>query len=176
MEMFASGCLLLPFSGNLWSLKNVPSPLCSAADCCEGRCSPCSHSETLLCRLIHFLVVVVVQSLSHVRLCDPMDCSSPGFPVPHHLSEFLEVHVHCISDPSNHLILCRPLLLLPSVFPIIRVFSNELTVASSGQSIGVSISFPCPSPRSFPCRGPTCDGRHLTKQSSLGNNQAWTSA
>ena len=135
----------------------VPIPRCSCAD-------------------IHFLVVDVVQLPSHVRLCDPMDCSSPGFPVPHHLSEFLEVHVHRISDPSNRLILCHPLLLLPSVFPSIRVFSNELTVASSGQSIGASISFPCPSPRSFPCRGPTCDGRHLTKQSSLGNNQALTSA
>ena len=38
--------------------------------------------------------------------------------------------------PSNHLILCRPLLLLPSIFPSIRVFSNEL-FASGGQSIGI---------------------------------------
>ena len=42
--------------------------------------------------------------------------------------------------PSNHLILCRPLLLLPSVFPRIRVFSNERFFTSSGQSIGVSAS------------------------------------
>ena len=42
--------------------------------------------------------------------------------------------------PSNHLILCRPLLLLPSVFPTISVFSNESFFASSGQSIGVSAS------------------------------------
>ena len=41
--------------------------------------------------------------------------------------------------PSNHLILCHPLLLLPSIFPSIRVFSNEL-FASGGQSIGVSAS------------------------------------
>jgi len=41
--------------------------------------------------------------------------------------------------PSNHLILCRPLLLLPSIFPSIRVFSNQL-FASGGQSIGVSAS------------------------------------
>ena len=40
--------------------------------------------------------------------------------------------------PSNHLILCRPLLLPPSVFPSIRVFSNESVLASGGQSIGVS--------------------------------------
>ena len=42
--------------------------------------------------------------------------------------------------PSSHLILCRPLLLPPSVFPSIRVFSNESLFASGGQSIGVSAS------------------------------------
>ena len=42
--------------------------------------------------------------------------------------------------PSNHLILCHHLLLLPSVFPGIRIFSNEATFASGGQSIGVSAS------------------------------------
>ena len=39
--------------------------------------------------------------------------------------------------PSSHLILCRPLLLLPSIFPSIRVFSNESTLCVSGQSVGV---------------------------------------
>ena len=42
--------------------------------------------------------------------------------------------------PSNHLILCRPLLLLPSIIPSIRVFSNESAFASGGQSIRVSAS------------------------------------
>ena len=42
--------------------------------------------------------------------------------------------------PSNHLILCRPLLLLPSIFPSIRVFSNESVFTSGGQIIGVSAS------------------------------------
>ena len=41
---------------------------------------------------------------------------------------------------SNHLILCRPLFLLPSIFPSIRVFSNESVLRISGQSIGVSAS------------------------------------
>ena len=58
-------------------------------------------------------------------LCDPMDCSMPGFPVHHQLLELAQTHVHRVSVPSNYLILCRPLLLLPSVFPSIRVFSNE---------------------------------------------------
>ena len=42
--------------------------------------------------------------------------------------------------PSNHLILCHPLLLLPSIFPSIRVFSNKSFLCISGQSIGVSAS------------------------------------
>ena len=58
-------------------------------------------------------------------LCDPMDCSMPGFPVLHQLPELAQIHVHWVSEPSNHLILCRPLLLLPSIFPSIRVFTNE---------------------------------------------------
>ena len=41
------------------------------------------------------------------------------------LPELAQTHVHQVSDTSNHLILCRPLLLLPSIFPSIRVFSNE---------------------------------------------------
>ena len=58
-------------------------------------------------------------------LCDPMDCSTPGFPVHHQLPEFTQTHVHRVVMPSNYLILCHPLLLLPSVFLSIRVFSNE---------------------------------------------------
>ena len=50
-------------------------------------------------------------------ICDPMDCSTTGFPV--QIMSFESVM------PSNHLILCRPFLLLPSIFPSIRVFSNE---------------------------------------------------
>ena len=42
--------------------------------------------------------------------------------------------------PSNHLILCRPLLLFPSIFPSIRVFSNGQFFTTGGQSIGVSAS------------------------------------
>ena len=54
-----------------------------------------------------------------------MDCSMPGLPVHQQLPEPTQTHVHWLGDPSNHLILCRPLLLLPSIFPSIRVFSNE---------------------------------------------------
>ena len=60
-----------------------------------------------------------------LTLCDPMDCSTPGLPVHHQLLKFTQTHVHWVSDAIHHLILCRPLLLLPSIFPSIRVFSNE---------------------------------------------------
>ena len=61
-------------------------------------------------------------------LCDPMDCSMPVFPVHHQLPELTQTQVHWVSDGSNHLILCCPLLLLPSIPPSIRVFSNESTL------------------------------------------------
>ena len=81
-----------------------------------------------------------------------MDCSTPAFPVHHQVPELIQIHVHWVGDairpshpfqsiiksrslfrfmfiesvmPSNHLILCHPLFLLPSIFPSIRVFSNE---------------------------------------------------
>ena len=55
--------------------------------------------------------------------CDPMDRSTPGLPV-HHMSLPKPMSIESVM-PSNRLILCRPLLLLPSIFPNIRVFSNE---------------------------------------------------
>ena len=58
-------------------------------------------------------------------LCDPMDCSKPGLPVHHQLPSLVKLMSIKSVMLSNHLILCRPLLLPPSVFPSIRVFSNE---------------------------------------------------
>ena len=58
-------------------------------------------------------------------LCDPMDCSTPGFPVLHYLLEFAKTHVHELVMPSNHLILWHLLLFLPSIFSNLRVFSND---------------------------------------------------
>ena len=68
--------------------------------------------------------LVVVQSFSLVQLCDPMDCSTPGLPAHHQLPKFTQTHDHCVSD-TIHLIRCCPLLFLPSIFPSIRVISNE---------------------------------------------------
>ena len=54
-----------------------------------------------------------------------MDCSTPDFPGHHQLLELAQTHAIKSVMPSNHLIFCRPLLLLSSIFPSIRVFSNE---------------------------------------------------
>ena len=88
-------------------------------------------SETELLRpFFHFISISSVQ-FSHSgcpTLCDPMNHSKPGLPVHHQIPEFTETHVHRVGMPSSHLILCRPLLLLPPIPPSIRVFSNESTL------------------------------------------------
>ena len=61
-------------------------------------------------------------------LCDPMACSTPGLPVHHQLLEFTQTHIHRVTDairPSHPLSSPCP---LPSIFPSIRVFSNELAL------------------------------------------------
>ena len=58
-------------------------------------------------------------------VCNPIDCSTPGLSVHHQLLEFTQTQSIESVMPSNHLILCCPLLLLPSVFPSIRFFPSE---------------------------------------------------
>ena len=62
---------------------------------------------------------------SCLTLCDPMDCNTSGLPVHHQLPELTQSHVHWVSDATQLSHLCHPLLLPPSVFPSIRVCSNE---------------------------------------------------
>ena len=62
---------------------------------------------------------------SCLTLCNPMVCSTQGLPVHHQLRSLLTLMSIESVMPSNHLILCHPLLLLPSISPSIRVFSNE---------------------------------------------------
>ena len=59
------------------------------------------------------------------NFCYPMDCSTPELPVLHHLPELTQLMSIESVMPSNHLILCHPLILLTSIFPSIRVSSNE---------------------------------------------------
>ena len=59
-------------------------------------------------------------------VCDPMDYSTPSFAVLHTIGQSLLKPMYIkLVMPSNHLILCRSLLILPSIFPSIRVFPNE---------------------------------------------------
>ena len=88
-----------------------------------------------------YLLQVVVQLFTHVRLfCDPMDCMQhtrlpcPS-PFPGVCSKLMSIE---LVMPSNHLILCRPLFLLPSLFPGIRVFSNKSAL--------LQVVFPFPGP------------------------------
>ena len=73
------------------------------------------------------MVTIQFSSVAQLCLtpCDPMNCSMPGLPVHHQLPESTQTHVHVLVMPSKQLILCRPLLLLPLIFPSIRVFSNK---------------------------------------------------
>ena len=82
-----------------------------------------SHPPTIDQGLSNFQFSSVIQSC--LTLCNPMNRSMPGLPVHHQLPEPTQTHVIGSVMPSNNLILCRPLLLLPSIFPSIRVFSNE---------------------------------------------------
>ena len=78
-------------------------------------------------------------SQSCPTLCNHIYCSTPAFPVinSQNLLKFMSFK---LVMPSNHLILCHPLLLLPAIFPIIRVFTVSQFFTSSGQSIGASPS------------------------------------
>ena len=89
-------------------------------------------SNVILWKLINPFRIIDVPSCSvtqlYPTLCAPMDCSMPGFPVLHHFPELAETHVHWVSDAIQPSVLCHPLLLLPSIFCSIRVFSNESTL------------------------------------------------
>ena len=94
------------------------------------------NRSSVVYTLIHFFVIVKwyiiflsVQFSSVAQLCliicYPMNQSTPGLPVHHQLLELLKLISIESVMPSSHLILCRPLFLLSSIFRSIRVFSNE---------------------------------------------------
>ena len=94
-----------------------------------------------VCSLYHFFCYVywaVKQSWDKLQFssvtqsflthCDPMNCSTPSFPIHHQLPEPIQTHVHRVSDASQPSHPRLPHLLLPSIFPSIRVFSNVLVL------------------------------------------------
>ena len=73
-------------------------------------------------------------------LCDPMDCSTPGFPVQLQLLEFTQTHVHWVGYAIQAFCLCHPLLILPSIFPSIRwpkYWSFSFTISPSSEYSGL---------------------------------------
>ena len=78
--------------------------------------------------LMNALIICCSGTKSCPAICDLMYCSMPGCPVLHHFQELLKLMPIELVMPSNYFILCHPLLLLPSIFPSIRVFSNDLAL------------------------------------------------
>ena len=85
-------------------------------------------------KLFRYTSHIYIYSCSVIRscptLCNSMDCSLPGFPVPHHLPEFAQFVFIALVIPSSHLILWCLLLLLPSIFLRISDFSIESSVCN----------------------------------------------
>ena len=116
----------------LW-LTNIPLYICTTS---------LSIHLSQAFRWIPCLCRSVAQSCP--TLYDPMNSSSPGFPVFHYLPGFAQTHSIESLMPSNHLILCCPLLLLPSIFPSTGVFSSELSLCiryPKHWTLSFSISF-----------------------------------
>ena len=77
-----------------------------------------------------------------LTLCDPMDCSTPGFPVLHHLLELVQTHIHGINDPIqlSHPLSVVPFSSCPQSFPASGSFPMSWLFLSGGQSVGASAS------------------------------------
>ena len=94
---------------------------------------------------------------SCLTLCDPMNHSMPRLPVHHQLLEFTQSMSIQLVMPSNHLIFCHLLLLLPSIFPSIRVFLNESALLNMWPkywsfSFNISLSNEYSGRKAMPCR------------------------
>ena len=90
-----------------------------------------------------FNILILCCGCSVTKLClhDPMDCSTPGFPVPHNLSEFVQVHVHCIGDAVTTISSSVTLFSsCPQSFLALRSFPLSWLFPSGSQSIGASAS------------------------------------
>ena len=90
------------------------------------------------------------QLLSHVRLCDPMNQSTPGLPVHHQLPEFTQTHVHRVSDAIRDAISSSvvPFFSCPQSLPASESFPVSQLFAWGGQSTGVSASASFPPKKS----------------------------
>ena len=118
------------------NLNDIKQNFIRLIDFASQEFSQSSTSQHL--RLLFISVQFSSITQSCPTLCDPMNSSMPGLPVHHQLPELTQTHVHWVGDAINHLILCRPLLLLSLSFPASGSFPMSQLFA--GQSIGVSAS------------------------------------
>ena len=96
----------------------------------------------MLTRLLYvnYTSISSVQSLSHVWLCDPMDCSMPDLPVHHQLLEFTQTHAHWVGDAIQPSSSVNPFSSCLQSFPASGSLQMSQFFVSSGQSIGISAS------------------------------------
>ena len=123
-------------------LNDLSSYLQILSSVCSNLLGP---SNEFAFQLLHiFIFFIIYQFRSVAQSCptlrDPMDCSTWGFPVHHQLPGLPKLMSIESVMPSNHLVHLCPLLLLPSIFPSIRVFSVSQLFTSGSQSFGVSTS------------------------------------
>ena len=102
-----------------------PNPLAAVSSLITPINFPLKQSVLLLPFVTYKFLQFSSVAQACPTLCDPMDCSMPGLPVHHQLLYLLKLMSTESVMPSNHLTLCRPLLLLLAMFPSIKVFSNE---------------------------------------------------
>ena len=97
--------------------------------------------EAMILFALMFHHFILVQSFSHVRLCDPVDCSTPGFPGHHQLPEFIHTHVHSVGDAirTSHSSV-GPFFFHFQSFPASGSFQMSQFFPSGSQSIRISAS------------------------------------
>ena len=101
----------------------------------------CGLSYSSLCRFIFNHCLPLLWLLFSCPVMSdsllPTDCSTPGLPVPHHLSKFAQVHGYSIRDAiqASHPLTPYP---LPSIFPSITEFSSQSLFTSDDQNTGIS--------------------------------------
>ena len=133
-------CVLIWYCSTLLLLILITGKFCmkgSVTLCKERKPTKSEHQR----KYLESSLYSSVQSLSRVwRLTTPWTAARQfSLSITSSQSLFKLMPIESVV-PSNHLILCRSLLLLPSIFPSIRVFSNESTLPWGGQSVGVSAS------------------------------------
>ena len=117
-------CLKSECSTNISWMTNTELTLRVKPFCLFFQRKVLEFSQLIACVLIEYCCSVTKSCLT---VCHSKDCSIPGSPVLHYLRSLLRLMSIELVMPPNHLILCCPLL-LPSIFPSIRVFSNELAL------------------------------------------------